>query len=211
MTIATWLQSDRDYATGLNLLKQNGGRVALLNILAKETTYNRRRLARELLKIAEHAPDSAADEKPQPKPALKPSAVKPTLKTTEYPEPLHPALERMQGLYQLVNHWHPLMDHFYNIDRKKAFDVKCKVQKTWQEIEEIWRILNYYKDHNVILPNKYNPDEKQLPYDRAQLMKRRNNLRTYISRDVRNPAKADKLHEWRKELDTIEKQLVDVV
>lgn len=210
MTIQRWLESDRDYATGLQLLKQNGGRNSLLTILAKETTYNRNRLARELLKIANRVP-VAAPKAPKPQSAKKSSAVKPTISAVDWPKELHPAVERLQKLYQLVNHNHPLLDHFYNISRKKAFDIKNLIVDCWQEIEEIWRILNYYRDHKVILPNKYNPDERHLPYDRARLMKRRFNLRTYISRDTKNPAKADKVKEWRKELQAIEKKLADAV
>jgi len=210
MTIQQWLKSDRDYATGLQLLQQNGGRASLLQILAKETTYNRNRLVRELHKVAERGPDSPP-AKPQAKPARTPSAVKPNLQTGNWPEELHPAVQRLQQLYQLVNHYHPQMDQLYNINRKQAFEVKCAVQDSWEEINEIWRILNYYRDHKVMLPNRYNPNEKHLPYDRARLMKRRNTLRTYLSRDKNNPAKADKVMEWQKELDLVQKKLQDVV
>jgi hypothetical protein len=195
----------------MQLLRENGGSLALLSILAKETTYNRNRLARELLKIADQVPVSSPPQKfatsVSPKKPAPRQRANPTIKSEDWPPPLKPAVERLQNLYQLVNHYHPQMDQLYNINRKQAFDVKCKVQDSWQEISEIWRILNYWTDNKVVLPNKYNPDEKHLPYDRARLMKQRNNLRTYISRSAKDPAKADKVKEWRLELLLIEKKL----
>jgi hypothetical protein len=210
MTIGDWLQSDRDYGTGLQLLEQNGGSSSLLTILAKETTYNRKRVARELLKIADQEPVAPPD-KPKPQPALSQRAENKSISTSQWPEPLHPAVERLQNLYQLVNHLHPQMDSTYNINRKQAFEIKCKVQDSWQEINEIWRLLNYFSDHKVVLPNIYNPDERHLPFDRAQLVKRRNNLRTYLSRDKHKVGKAEKVKAWQEELNEINTKLGDVV
>jgi hypothetical protein len=90
-----------------------------------------------------------------------------------YPEALFPAYQQQRKLYVQVNHLHPLLDASYNLDRKKAFDIKLVLRNAWQEIEEIWRLLKYWQENQVILPNKYISQGLEPELDKAQMLKRR--------------------------------------
>jgi len=213
MQVQDWLSSgDKDYNSGLELLKQHQASTVLLGILSSgATVYNQIRLEKELRKVA--ASEQAAPKPPkrQAKPATPVVRLSGKLSKIHYPSELHPAVDRQEKLYAFVNHYHPLLDSTYHADKGQCFAIATGLLDAWHEIEEIWRILNYYQHNQVVLPNKYNPEDIRPPLDRAALMKRRANLRTYISKHRANKKRAIDVEEWRAELSEIEKKLGDVV
>lgn len=212
MEIKEWISSSNgDYHVGLELLKQHKASKVVLSILSKgETVYNRIRLTKELKKLAVKSTPPK-----QPKRKATPSApvvwLSGKLSKIHYPSALHPAVDRIEKLYAFVNHYHPLLDSTYHADKGQCFAIATGILDAWHEIEEIWRLLNYYQENQVVLPNKYNPEDIRPPLDRAALMKRRSNLRTYISKHRYNKKRAIDVQEWRAELSEIEKKLGDVI
>lgn len=200
MTIEEFLNNaESNYQDGIKLLKKHGAKPALVTILSiRETQHNWDRLRDELHRIYKDEA-VAKPEKNRTK-----SQVTYTTDEVKYPEPLRPAVRKLASLYAIVNHWHPQLDMLWNKDRKKCFEAKMAIQQSWDEIERIWRLVNYYNDHGVILPNKYSPEERYRPRDRAELVKRRNNLRTYISKHKKSAGKLVQVKEWEKELSEIE-------
>ena len=203
MEAQQWLQSAKDYEIGLEILKNAGASPLIWRLLAKgKSFYNCQRLEKEI---------SALIIPQKPKNRAKAVSQIPT-KTLEqtnnnYPEALFPAYQQQRKLYAQVNHLHPLLDATYNLDRKKAFDIKLALQNAWQEIEEIWRLLNYWQENQVVLPNKYLAQGLEPELDKAQMLKRRNNLRTYLSKHQDNPKKNLASQEWRQELSKLDKIL----
>ena len=202
MIAIDWLNSDREYQKGLEILKEAKASSIILKLLAKgKSFYNNRLLIKELEKLAEK-------DKPKPLPKYqteKPLAPKISIASNDVPPEIVEIKKALQEQYAIVNHFHPLMDAYYNRDRKKSFEVKIAIQKAWEEIEELWRIVNYWKENKVLLPNKYSKDPApQEELSKVDLLKRRNNIRTYISRHKDNPKKTLKIKEWNKELRDIE-------
>ena len=202
MIAIDWLNSDKDYEKGLLLLQEAGTTEVIIKLLAKgKSYYNCRLMAKEVQKVADK-------NKPKPKPKFETEnlvAPKADLSSSLIPPEIPQIKQALQEQYAIVNHFHPLMDAFYNVDRKKSFDVKISIQNAWKEIEELWRIVNYWKENKVLLPNKWTKDQApQEELDKVGSMKSLYNLRSYISRHRNNPKKVLKLKQWKKELKDIE-------
>jgi|GEM_PF-2535573 len=211
MTIAQWLNSERDYGEGLELLKKAGVSNALYGILSKGPSfYNRTRLAKELSNSLTKKPSNSKKASSSLAKSLDRNAVKsiepgsPANETKHEPLALAPYYKILKEQYSIVNHFHPLLDATYNLDRKRSFEIKLALQDAWNEIEGLYRIIHYYQEHGQILPNKYLGGENNLDLDPKSLIKRRNNLRSYISRHKDNPRKAVKVEAWRAELVKLE-------
>lgn len=207
MEAQEWLQSTKHYDTGLDILRNAKGESLVWRLLAKgKSFYNCQRLEQEILALLK-----PVESKKEIKKAIVPISLKPVVECNSYPETLLPAYHQQRRLYAQVNHLHPLLDATYNLDRKKAFEIKLALQNAWSEIEEIWRILNYWEENQVVLPNKYQEQGLEPVLDKAQMLKRRNNLRTYLSKHQGNPKKALACQDWQRELNHLDKQLADVV
>lgn len=212
MNLQHWLNArDPSHSEGLKLLESYGGRAVLVRILRSETRYNRKRLRRELTELAQRQPQ-AAESGRRPKEfsdlhkPLKPESY--AIGNTErFPERLQPALERLREMYKIINHLHPLLDHLWMSDRKECHQSVQALIKAWDELEEIYRLLNYYDQKGEILPSRYTGKMNYISADRSELLKRRNNLRTYISRYKSKPSQAEKLKGYEEELHQINKAL----
>ena len=207
MEAKEWLQSNQDYEIGLEILKNAGASPIIWRLLAKSKSfYNCQRLEKEISAlIIPPKPKNTANALEEISPKSEVSS------TINYPEALFLAYQRQRKLYAQVNHLHPLLDATFNLDRKKAFEIKVALQNAWQEIEEIWRLLKYWQENQVVLPNKYQSQGLEPELDKAQMLKRRNNLRTYLSKHQGNPKKALACQDWQKELNQLDKQLADVI
>lgn len=214
MNIQAWLHASQpSHSEGLQLLESHGGRPVLIRLLRKETTYNRKRLRRELGQLAEKqsstsppSPARGPKEIPDYRKPVKPE--KYSIGSTErFPERLQPAITRLRELYNIINHLHPLLDQLWMTDRKECHQSVQALIKAWDELEEIYRLLNYYDENGEVLPSRYTGKMNYISHDRSELLKRRNNLRTYISRYKSKPSQADKLREYKEELSLINKAL----
>jgi hypothetical protein len=203
MEAQEWLQSTRDYEIGLEILKEAEVSRLIWRLLSKgKSFYNCQRLEKEISGLViTSKPKNTANA------VLKIPAKSAVPTNNNYPEALFPAHQQQRKLYAQVNHLHPLLDATYNLDRKKAFDIKLALQNAWQEIEEIWRLLNYWQENQVILPNKYISQGLEPELDKAQMLTRRNNLRTYLSKHQDNPKKNLACQKWRQELSKLDKIL----
>ncbi len=207
MEAQEWLQSAKHYDTGLEILRNVKGESLVWRLLAKgKSFYNCQRLEQEILALVK--PLKSKDEI---KKEARLTSLNPVAESNSYPDTLLPAYQQQRRLYAQVNHLHPLLDATYNLDRKQAFEIKLALQNAWSEIEEIWRILNYWEENKVVLPNKYQEQGLEPVLEKAQMLKRRNNLRTYLSKHQGDPKKALACQDWQKELNQLDKQLADVV
>jgi hypothetical protein len=145
MEAQEWLQSAKDYEIGLEILKEAEVSRLIWPLLSKgKSFYNCQRLEKKISAvISPQKPKNTAND------VLKIPAKSVELGKVNYPEALFPAYQQQRKLYAQVNHLHPLLDASYNLDRKKAFDIKLALQNAWQEIEEILRLLKYWHKYAV--------------------------------------------------------------
>lgn len=216
MKVEEWLSSSRDYQKGIDILERAEINSAVLRMLKKgESFYNRKRMAEEIEQISNYS-SKPIPSQPAQRQESKPKESKlidqwdSEIPSTRIPESLAKVVQALRDNYGVVNHYHPLLDATYNLNRKKAFGIKIALQDAWSEIELCWRIINYFKAHGEVLPSKYTKASMALEsLDPTDLVKRRNNLRTYISKHRDNPQKAVKVGEWEKELQRIEALIPD--
>lgn len=206
MKVEEWLSSSRDYQKGLDILERAKINSAIFRMLKKgESFYNCKRMAQEIQNLKE-APLKIIKKPSEEKPVVpKQQQWDSIIPNEKLPNSLSKVVKALRDQYAMVNHFHPLLDATYNLDKKKAFKIKLALQDAWEEIELCWRIINYWKAHNEVLPSKYTKSSIAMEtLDPTDLIKRRNNLRTYISKHKENPRKAVKVGEWEKELQRIE-------
>ncbi|MDX5447259.1 MAG: hypothetical protein LPK47_02680 [Bacteroidota bacterium] len=197
--------SDSEYYQALDSLKATQPGHPLLRVfMMGPTTYNKGRILQELEKIhptPSSKPLSASTSTPSEK---KPMGRKPR---DFYHRDLHPAYDRQLELYNLVNHLHPQLELIWKYNHGECRDSVKTLIQAWDEIDAIYRLLDYWEENKVVLPNKYQPSFSPEITDRAQLIHRRNNLRSYISKNKKKPSKAEKVKKWREELQTIHTRL----
>lgn len=212
--VINWLESDCDYSEGLALLKAQTPKSPILLVLQTgESTYNTLRLKRELEQLIQDW-----SSKPEPSKAVPPPSPSPTIPQSpnysgrhkpigHYPPQLHPAYERLMKLYAMVDILHPRLEVLWDTDRKKCAENVRSLVDAWDEIKGIYRILDYWTENKRVLPNDYEEHPNVLPTTAGDLLRRKNNLRTYISKHRKNPKKTIEVEEWKVELAAIEAKL----
>lgn len=209
MQLQQWLESNaKPYQEGVHLFVDHGGSVTLAEIFhGGETFYNRKRLYKELTRLAcqQSAPPEVSRTEAPP-PAHPAKSQRSHTPKGNFPKQLHPVCERRDELYAIINQLHPQLDLLYNQDRGECYQVAKAINIAWEEMDTVYRILDYYEDHKEILPNEYT-GYHTIPQTLAEQIRRRNNLRTYIARDKSKPSKAAKVKEWREELEVLDKVL----
>lgn len=209
---------EKPFAVGLRLFKEHGGSKVLTAIFEKggDTFYNRKRLLKELTTL-EKAEESVPLPPPQAPAPAEPTPASTTPAASQawrkkkskevYPEKLHPAYDRLEELYTLINHLHPQLDAMYMTNISECHKAVQKLVKAWDEIDDIYNLLQHWEDTGQVQQNKYLKEKVENRFDRDYYMRRLLNLRTYISRDKDNAKKADKVAAWKKEMVELEKLL----
>jgi hypothetical protein len=211
MTAKDWLNSSRNYIEGLKILREHSTDAVLLSVLSSgETFYNKTRLAKELqaLKPARIVPLPEAKTPKKFKADGTPTTYG-RLKMSDYPEALHAAFIRQNELYKMVGYNHNRLGLLHELDQGKCAAACKAIIEGWREINSIYRLLDYWAENKVILPNKWTPAEKIEPKDRADAMRMRNNLRCKISRYKNNPEKVAAVEGWKHEIEELELLLSD--
>lgn len=209
--VLDWLQNPTDYNVGLALFRALSPKAPILLVLQSgETTYNTIRLKRELEQLARAKSEIS---KPVPTaspvsvPAFKQKNLGIHLKKGAYPPQLHPAYDRLMDLYAMVDVLHPRLELLWNGNRKQCIESVRAIVDAWNEIKGIYRILDYWTENKRILPNDYEEKPNTIPATVEDLIRRRNNLRTYISKHKKSPSKTIEVNAWKEELAAIDAKL----
>lgn len=197
-----WLRSARDYNQGLDILKKKGASQALIMVLeAGPTAYNKKRLDRELFKIAEQSvepPKKQRTPQDQLRPKEKTALKRPPKE--HFPKELHAAYERQTQLYTVVNHIHPQLDYLYATHRADCHKAVRQLLAAWQEINSIYAILDYWTSFKQILPNRYQDNQDEFStYTAKDWLRYYDKLTKRISRNAQKPEMAAEVNEWKKE------------
>lgn len=211
MTITDYLNGKGDHNSGLELLAKHDPKNPLYFVLRTNTPYNQSRLKTILADINSNFNNARTKQDNSQNNNSFSAKAQNTRLNRPFPIKLQPAVNRIKELYAQVNYLHPLLDTIYNQDRKRCFDSVIALLHAWTEIDGIWRLIDYFDKHNVVLPNKYAPQDSHLPIDRAELMRLRSNLRSNISKHKNNPKKQTKIASWKSELNQINTRLKHAV
>ena len=216
--ILTWLKGSLDYETGVVLYEKYGTSFSLkrLHRMNGNTKSTMLSITYELSGLVKNAPPPRRVNIPIHSPA--PVPVRPQPKITPVKEGRRPntpevdALkEEVIGLLKIRDQLHATLEHVKKTQRAK--DAKM-IQVISEDIARIYDRLDHYEKHGV-LPGKAIPAgaKKVIEMTEVELIKRQDNLRTYLSRykrklkSVKTPAKRQ---EYRQLLDKYQLELNDV-
>jgi hypothetical protein len=200
--------SPEEYKTALEAFKKaKPGSVMIKVFEMGHTSFNIKQLQLELAKLPKPKAASLQSQDDQPSDRVSVWGSRVRMPRAEYPQELWPVYDRQDDLYAQATFLHERLEHWWASDRQRVEQAVRVLVKTWDEIKAIYRVLDYWASNGVVLPHDFGRPSPTLPDDRAALVARRNNLRTYISRHRKNPAKTIEITEWKRELASIEIKL----
>lgn len=146
---------------------------------------------------------------PKTKPINPPKRILIPESETNYPEELQELIQIRKGLFAQSNHARYLLFTKCTSDeerKKQAFIIKAN----WREIERIWGILNYWKEHKVLSPDIIQVQTGKMSV--KEMTNRLKNLRSYISK-ARSGKKNYKmtLKEMEAERNELERRLNAII
>lgn len=212
--IEQWLNGPRDYMAGVALYLTYGNNMNLKRVFSHgPSDYNVEKLAYELEHI-KHLGEATEKKKPVHVPQLPPQEYVPPVEPApdrsqyviqEKPELYHQLHREWRQFYKQASHLHQTqlgMDQHKN-DRGKA--ARQIIELFENEISPRWEMLDYFEEHGHF-PEVTKPEPIQY-VTAADMLKRRNNLRTYITKYQDNPKKITQLAAWRKEIEYLNEKL----
>jgi hypothetical protein len=217
--IDAWIKSERDYSEGCKLFKQYGESTFLNNLFASgDDEYNRDRLIRELRKLSEDFVTSV--QRPISKQVIIPGGIslfpaasftsysEPVLKpvdTSKLPEELQILSIKKGQLYKEACHLHTRLE-FVASDEERMRNAN-RIVKIFEEMQLIWNEIDYFQEYGVIRPKTGKNLEDLSP---IQLMKRKNSVRTYITKIKKKDPADPRILEFTREIEFIDKRIAQL-
>jgi hypothetical protein len=213
MTVQAWLDSERDYEVGLSLYQQLGDSERLKQVLASgDGHYNREALAWELTKLAKTplgqvsevivtstvtAPAAVvenATESLQSELLLIPAHAPLLLELLAARRPLYDERTQVHGQLEV------LAEHATQEDVRLA---AVRIMQLSRELNANWKTDAYVREHGQLPPAPAAaPGLDTL--SPADLLKKRNNLRSQVSKLRKLPHRADDLVQAQTTLNAVE-------
>mgnify|MGYP000088406831 CR=1 FL=1 len=172
-----------------------------------EDSYNRKKLIEELREIEEALLEEQEEEDPieeagtepaEPSPKRSPRVVTQAASTPEAQQ----LDEQWKPLYKEANHYFESLGYLATDEECK--EAAFKVLDLMDEVEEIWEKKDFLAKHGE-LPEYAAPGVDE--WSESDLIKRRNTLRTYLSKAKNGKLKKENIPTWRAELDDLERRL----
>ncbi|HMT28020.1 MAG TPA: hypothetical protein PKD91_01950 [Bacteroidia bacterium] len=202
--IESWLNRDDDYNEGLSLYLRFGTNEFLKNLFAGgETTYNRNRLRKELLQLSDIASDANN---------IAPEANKLTQNINSITDEEYSRLPTAGIVLQKQwKEWYKEMNALRHqlpnpMTEQVRHEMALKIIDLDHKVREAWDKLDYWRKYGE-LPAEVNILDHLKSMREVDLVKRKNNLATYISKFSKDDSKADKLSAWKQEVLQIEQIL----
>jgi hypothetical protein len=197
--IESWLSRDDDYQEGLSLYLRFGNNDFLKNLFAKgETVFNRSKLRKELTQIGEEIAEDNQEKKTDR-----------SFTDQEYAR-LPDEGKALQKQWKI---WYSEMNALRHqlpnpMTETARHEMALRILKLDDNVREAWRKLDFWRSYGE-LPSQQ-PELidylKSLPV--IDLVKRKNNLSTYLSKFKDDDSKIEKLLGWKTELLQIQ-QILD--
>jgi hypothetical protein len=219
--IITWLHSDRDFKTGLQLYLMHGRSNSLKKVLQARGPSKKSiaTLVYELGRIAKTKPET----KPIKLAAIAPKKKKNSSIAVEkvparYPDDVNQLVQKRIRLFSVAQALHFTLE---KVDPDKRRRDAMEILSIWDQIQALHLRIDYWERYKVLPPDPIEKKKKAISdLDRAQLLERQMNLRTYVSRYKRLAQSARTaetrfkhqhlLDEYKIELDDITKKLNDI-
>ncbi len=207
--IIVWLNSDRDYPSGLILhekyvRKPNLGRILRVG---GANTNNRRTLTYELGKIVKHLAVSINT------PALVKPPITQEIPKAENPEPSEViSIETLRAdqkmIYKMLDNLHAILP-FREIKERK--EIAFQILDLDDRLKEITERIMHFEKHGVILPEPVGGQPKKVSdMDTAELFKRQSNVRTKISQYKRLVADSVSLKKRSRNQELLDKYQLEL-
>lgn len=183
--IEAWLSGDQDYQQGCALHSNLSNNAFLKAIFAQgPTTFNRSKLRQELERIL----------------AEKPVEVKSKVITdqeyAELPEEGKAIQKEWKSWYAEMNSLrHQLTNH---MTENARHELALKILYLDSNIREAWKKIDYWRKYGEF-PKIADDIENLKALPVLDLVKRKNNLATYISKFSNDTSKLEKIEAWKKE------------
>jgi hypothetical protein len=220
MTPTEWLQSGRDYEQGRQLYAVLGDNERLKRLFAQgSNSFNREAVAWELQKLA-RAGVAVPVVVPVPAPIAVPvvaTALETVQKVDSSPEKVDSSTpEGGHLLAELRDAQWPLYDARRGIHMQleglptdaDRFEACRQIMALSRTVDANWDTIHYVEAHGELPPAPAAaPDLATLP--RAELLAKRNNLRSQVSKLKRKPARAADLAQAQTDLAAVEALLKD--
>jgi hypothetical protein len=193
--IDSWISNDGTYSEGLSLYIQHGDNDFLKSLFSKsETVFNRKKLRSELITLS---------EKLQEQPQTKGKAIT----DQEYaclPPQGRDLQKQWKQWYARMNALrHKLMDPMTESVR---YELALEILSLDEKIRSTWRKIDYWRKYGEF-PREVDLETELNDLPLLDLIKRKNNLATYISKFKDNESKSERVLKWRQELLLIEKKI----
>lgn len=192
--IQSWLNNNSDYNEGQKLYNVYGQNLALKKLFQRgKNVYSVKKLRKELIFIDSSTTKIVYEE-------IKPKKIKAKLarlKINQYPKELHAAFEKQNELYSFLNYYHPQL---HKIKRPKRDKICLGIVNAAEEIDSIYRLLDYWKENRIVLDNKYQEKENVVITDKLELSKQIQRYRVQISKQKNNPKRQVDVVFWKKEI-----------
>lgn len=191
-----------DYPTALQLYKQSGGNSFLIGLFeAGENTYNNIKLRSELEDIL----SDDARPAPGPGPTLQSGTDQPpsTSDFNQLPFQEQALISKRLSVFHAAHEQFHKLHHLNEEARRKA---ALQILDDWDEIEDLRRQQENFQETGQ-LPGEELKVEVNTEDNTTQLIKRRNTLRTYISKAKAGKKPVKHIPKWEAEILEIERKL----
>lgn len=198
--IKNWLDSSRDYDSGVTLYDKYGNSAVLKGVFAMgPTPYNRKKLEDSLQLIVDSW--SVNDALRQAQGDFRPFG-KLNVKDVDSVE--QGFKDRMRPLFQEGSYLHKRLSDDITMEERRVAAFRI-LEIFEEELPRIYSERDYYREHGKV--RDLDAENRALRQakggyetDPMKMMKRMNNLRTYISKYKDKGSRAEDVANWRDEL-----------
>lgn len=175
--ISSWLNSQQDYPSGLQLFDRYGKNFNLARILrvGGATGSNRKTLAYEMGKLAGHQ----QEVKQEPAIAVAPEVSRENETLSEITR-IGDLKSEQKRLYKMLDNLHAVLEFRPVKERKK---IAFHILDLDDQLKELNERIAYYEKHGVIPAMPATDDKKKISeLNDVELIQWQNNFRTYVAR-----------------------------
>ena len=210
--ISSWLNSQQDYQSGLQLFDRYGKNFNLARILrvGGATGKNRMTLAYELGKLARHQPETKQETA-----IVATQGVHQEIETLPEITRIGDLRSEQKMIYKMLDNLHAVLEYRPVQERKR---IAFQILDLDDQLKELNERIAHYEKHGVIPESPVTNDKKKISeLNDVELIQWQNNYRTYVARYKRLVAgsKTPKslsrnqhlLLQYQQQLDEITKRL----
>lgn len=209
--ILHWLASDRDYHSGILLFEKHGRNPNLNHILrvGGATGKNSKTLVYELEKIARAFVPKDPKEKKHPSQEVAVSS--PEDPTVQLPSVIGELRSKQKLTYKMLDNLHAVLSYRPKQERKT---IAFQILDLDDQLSEINSQIAHYEKHGVIpVPEAPESEKPVSSLSEAELIRRQNLVRTYVSRYKRLSMESSSLKDrdnYARLLEKYSRQLEEV-